>query len=124
MRSRFLLIGSISAGLSVALGAFGAHVLEVRISPELMDTYQTGVQYHMLHAVALLIAALAADRPGAARLLRLAGNLFIAGTVLFSGSLYALAVTGFGKLGAITPLGGVCFIAGWILLAVAAYRKE
>jgi uncharacterized membrane protein YgdD (TMEM256/DUF423 family) len=124
MWSLFLCIGSVGAGLAVALGAFGAHVLEARISADLMDTFQTGVRYHMLHAVALMIVALAADRPAAARLFKIAGYLFIIGTVIFSGSLYVLALTGVRTLGAVTPVGGVCFLAGWAFAAVAAYRGE
>lgn len=124
MMNRFLAAGSIGAGLAVALGAFGAHVLEARISADLMETYQTGVQYHMLHAVGLLIVALAAERLKAERLLQFAGNLFIAGTVIFSGSLYLLALTGIRTLGAITPIGGVCFLVGWLLLALAAWREK
>ncbi len=115
-----LFAGSVSAGLAVALGAFGAHGLRTRLSPEMLAVYETGVRYQMYHALALLAVAWAAARwPGAA-LTVWAGWMFVAGTVLFSGSLYVLALTGRAWLGAVTPFGGVAFIAGWVCLALAA----
>jgi uncharacterized membrane protein YgdD (TMEM256/DUF423 family) len=115
----FFGLGAVSAGVAVALGAFAAHGLRSRISPEALATFETGARYHMYHALALLAVAWAATRwPGAA--VSAAGWLFVAGTVLFSGSLYLLAVTGVRALGAITPLGGLAFILGWLALAWAA----
>lgn len=118
----FFLLGSISAGLAVALGAFGAHGLKARLTPDLLQTFETGVRYHLYHALALLAVAFALSRWSSTGLPAAAGWLFLAGTVLFSGSLYLLAVTGAKWLGAITPLGGVAFIAGWVCLALAAGR--
>jgi uncharacterized membrane protein YgdD (TMEM256/DUF423 family) len=118
----FLTLGSASAALAVAAGAFGAHALRARLAPDLLAVFETGVRYHMFHALGLLAVAWAASRnPGAA--VAWAGWLMVAGTVLFSGSLYALALTGVRALGAVTPLGGVAFIAGWALLAWAALRS-
>ena len=126
MLTTFARIGAIYGFLGVALGAFGAHALRDRISPEWLSVYQTGVQYHLIHALALLFVGVLTDRltGTAARTARLSGTLFAVGILLFSGSLYALALTGFRKLGIITPFGGVCFLTGWALLAVAVSRRE
>ncbi|WP_199615751.1 DUF423 domain-containing protein [Paenibacillus alkalitolerans] len=116
----FFTIGAFSALLSVALGAFGAHGLQL---PErYADTYQTAAEYHMAHSLALLIVGLAGDRVSKKRLAVWAGRLFILGIVLFSGSLYVLSITEIGVLGAITPLGGAAFLAGWALLGVSVYK--
>jgi uncharacterized membrane protein YgdD (TMEM256/DUF423 family) len=121
MERLFLALAGLSGALAVAAGAFGAHALKARLSPDLLAVFDTGARYHLAHALALGLAGWAAGRfPGAP--VAWAGWLFVAGTVLFSGSLYALALTGVRGLGAITPLGGVAFIAGWVLLAVAALR--
>jgi uncharacterized membrane protein YgdD (TMEM256/DUF423 family) len=121
MVSNWFATGAVAAGLGVALGAFGAHTLKTRIGADLLEVWETGVRYHLVHALALLAVAWAASRwPGS--LTNLAGGLFVAGIVLFSGSLYVLAVSGVRWLGAITPLGGVAFIGGWICLALAAWR--
>jgi uncharacterized membrane protein YgdD (TMEM256/DUF423 family) len=121
MQQNFLALGAISAGISVAAGAFGAHALKARLSPDLLAVFETGARYQMYHALGLVAAAWAAARaPGPAGW---AGWLFVAGTVLFSGRLCALALSGVRALGAVTPLGGVAFIAGWIALAVAALRS-
>jgi len=117
MDRTFLIIGSAFGFLAVAFGAFGAHGLKTRISPEMLTVFETGVRYHMYHALAILIVAAAMGRIGDAAVLRLAGWLFTGGVVLFSGSLYALALTGIGTLGAITPIGGLLFLAGWVSLA-------
>jgi uncharacterized membrane protein YgdD (TMEM256/DUF423 family) len=104
----------------VALGAFGAHALRGRLSPELLQAFETGHRQHMLHAIGLLAVAWASTRwPGAA--VAAAGWLFVIGTLLFSGSLYLLAVTGQRGLGAITPFGGVALLLGWLALAWAAW---
>ena len=117
--SLFFGLGAASAFLSVAACAFGAHALRARLSPDLLAAFETGARYQMYHALGLLAVALAVARwPGAAA--QWAGWLFVAGTLLFSGSLYVLALTGIRWLGAITPLGGVAFLAGWICLALAA----
>jgi uncharacterized membrane protein YgdD (TMEM256/DUF423 family) len=112
--------------LAVAIGAFGAHIVKARIDADALAVYETGVKYHMIHAVGLLIIALAAGQWGPSTRLRWAARLLFTGIILFSGSLYVLSLTGIRVLGAITPLGGVCFIAGWILLAWAAadLKKE
>lgn len=119
----FFGLGALSAGLAVALGAFAAHGLRSRISAEALTTFETGARYHMYHALALLGVAWALGRwsgPWAGA----AGWLFVAGTILFSGSLYLLAVTGVRALGAITPLGGLAFILGWLALAWAAWSAR
>jgi len=112
--------GAVSAFLCVAIGAFGAHGLQ--LSARFAATYQTGVDYHMMHALGMLGVGLLGDRFGRPSLTSWAGRLFAAGTVLFSGSLYVLSVTGTTWLGAITPLGGLAFLAGWALLAISSVR--
>jgi uncharacterized membrane protein YgdD (TMEM256/DUF423 family) len=116
----FLLIAAVAGFLAVALGAFGAHGLRGRLSPDMLAVFETGVRYHMYHALALMLTAATIGRMGPARLLVAAGWLFTAGIVLFSGSLYALALSGTAVLGAITPFGGVAFLAGWACLALFA----
>jgi uncharacterized membrane protein YgdD (TMEM256/DUF423 family) len=119
MERTFFALGAVSAAVSVAAGAFGAHALKERLAPDLLAIFETGARYEMVHALGLVAAAWAASRwPGAAA--AWAGWLFVAGTILFSGSLYALALTGVRALGAVTPFGGVAFIGGWIALALAA----
>jgi uncharacterized membrane protein YgdD (TMEM256/DUF423 family) len=119
---RFTRFGAIAAFLAVGLGAFGAHALKDRLAPEMLTIYQTGVQYHMIHALALLFVGLFSDRAGekGVRFVARAGTCFLVGILIFSGSLYALALTGVRLLGAITPLGGICFLSGWVFLALAA----
>jgi uncharacterized membrane protein YgdD (TMEM256/DUF423 family) len=119
----FLLIGAILGFLGVALGAFGAHGLKNRLSPEMLEVFDTGVRYHMYHTFAVLIVAAAIGHIGNARLLAMAGWFFFAGILLFSGSLYALAITSVGILGAITPIGGLLFLIGWACLAVFALAR-
>jgi uncharacterized membrane protein YgdD (TMEM256/DUF423 family) len=121
MDRTFLALGAISAAISVSAGAFGAHALKARLAPDLLAIFETGARYQMYHALGLGLAAWAAARAGGAAA-AWAGGLFVLGTVLFSGSLYALALTGVRALGAVTPLGGVAFIGGWIALAIAALR--
>lgn len=123
MARLFLLLAAFSGFTSVALGAFAAHGLRQQLSPEYLAVFQTGVQYQQLHTLALLAVALLLQRR-AGRLLTLSGGFFVAGMLLFSGSLYALTLTGIGKLGIITPLGGVAFMLGWLLLGVAAWRQR
>jgi uncharacterized membrane protein YgdD (TMEM256/DUF423 family) len=117
----FACLGALSAFLAVAAGAFGAHALRARLSPDLLAVFETAARYQMYHALGLLAVAWMVTRwpgPWPVR----AGWLFVAGTVLFSGSLYALALTGVRWLGAITPLGGAAFLAGWLCLAWGASR--
>ncbi|MBA3759007.1 MAG: DUF423 domain-containing protein [Gemmatimonadales bacterium] len=118
----FFGVGALSALISVAAGAFGAHALRARLTPELLAVFETAARYQMYHALGLLAVAWATSRsPGALPVW--AGWLFVAGTVLFSGSLYALALTGVRWWGAVTPLGGVAFIAGWICLALTVRTR-
>jgi uncharacterized membrane protein YgdD (TMEM256/DUF423 family) len=120
MDTTFMLIGALAGFLGVAAGAFGAHGLRGRLSPEMLAVFETAVRYQMYHVLALLLTAAAMGRLGDARLLSAAGWSFIAGIVLFSGSLFGLALTGITTLGAITPLGGLAFLIGWACLAVYA----
>jgi len=110
----WLVTGSISGAISVAAGAFGAHALKAKLSPEMLNAFDVGVRYQMIHALALLIVGLLAPRIPS---VDTAGWLFLAGTVLFSGSLYALSLSGVKFFGPITPIGGLCLIAGWGVLA-------
>ncbi len=117
----FLALGALSGFVSVAAGAFGAHALKARLPPDLLAVFETGARYQMFHALALVAVGLLAARAPATAL-AVAGWAFLAGTVLFSGSLYALALTGARALGAVTPFGGVAFLVGWLALAWAALR--
>ena len=113
--------GALSAAIAVGTGAFAAHGLKARLSPEALAVFETGARYQMYAALGLLAAAWAAARWSGATV-AWGGGLLVAGTLLLSGSLYALSLTGLRWLGAVTPLGGVAFIAGWVLLALAAWR--
>jgi uncharacterized membrane protein YgdD (TMEM256/DUF423 family) len=116
-------LGALVAGVAVAAGAFGAHALRARVEPDLLAVFETGARYQMYHGLALLGAAWVADRwPGP--LPRAAGWCFLLGVLLFSGSLYALALSGVRMLGAVTPLGGIAFLAGWTCLALAPGRHD
>lgn len=119
MDRTFLLVGAVAGFTGVTLGAFGAHALRGRLSPEMLVVFETGVRYQMYHALAIIATGLIAARMGG-WLIVAAGWLFTAGIVLFSGSLYLLAFTGVTLLGAITPIGGVAFLLGWACLAMAA----
>jgi uncharacterized membrane protein YgdD (TMEM256/DUF423 family) len=114
----WIFAGAVAGAVGVALGAFGAHGLKGRLTPELRDAFETGVRYQMYHALALVAVGLLASRGTHGWLLTAVGVLFLAGIVIFSGSLYALALTGARGLGALTPLGGVCLILAWLILAV------
>jgi uncharacterized membrane protein YgdD (TMEM256/DUF423 family) len=120
MHRNFLLIAAILGFLGVAFGAFGAHGLRDRVSPAMLDVFETGVRYQMYHVFALLAVAGAIAHFGRARLLVIAGWSFVAGVLIFSGSLYALTLTGTGMFGAVTPIGGVGLLLGWACLAFFA----
>ena len=124
MERTFFVIGSLLGSLSVALGAFGAHALRDRIEASLLANYQTGVSYMFYHSLALFIVVLALTRwPGSSQPIW-AGWLFVIGIVFFSGSPFLMAFTGMRWLGAITPIGGVAFIGGWLLLAWTAWQAK
>lgn len=118
----FFALGALLSGLSVALGAFAAHALKARLTPEMLANFETGARYQMYHALAILAVAWAASRWPTSSLPAIAGWLFVAGIVLFSGSLYVMAIIGQRWLGAVTPFGGVAFLAGWVCLLIAAWR--
>ncbi|THE13758.1 DUF423 domain-containing protein [Bacillus timonensis] len=118
----FLILGAIHAFLAVALGAFGAHGLEGKITEKYLKTWNTAVQYQMFHALGLFVVAFLADKFSQVSLITTAGWSLFVGIILFSGSLYVLSVSGIKILGAITPLGGVAFLLGWVLLMVAAVK--
>ncbi len=124
MNRKFLISGALLAALAVMAGAFGAHALKTRLSPESLQTFETAVRYQFYHALGLLaVGILYASFPG--KLMQWAGHLFIAGIIFFSGSLYLLCGLDTIKwIGAVTPVGGLCFIAGWILIAAACARKD
>lgn len=124
MTKLVIMLAGINGFLAVSLGAFAAHLLRDRLSPELLNTFQTGVQYHMYHALTLLGIGLMMINFPTANLLRISAYLMLAGIVLFSGSLYLLSMTGIRWLGAITPLGGLCFLAAWTLIVLFAARQH
>jgi len=122
MSKTILMTASVLLALAVALGAFGAHGLKSQLSTDMLQTYKTGVDYHFYHALGLLlIGILAVTFPS--ELMKWSAILLTAGIILFSGSLYVLAVSGIKWLGAITPIGGLSFIAGWVLLFLAVWKK-
>ena len=129
MAKIYMVLGSVLAGLAVVLGAFGAHGLKQLVPPETVSSYQTGVQYQMYHAFALLLIGILAERTANAGLLNYAGMSFVTGIVLFSGSLYLMASmkavnkVGVSGIGIITPIGGLFFILGWILLLLAVAKR-
>lgn len=117
----WLLLSAISGFTGVALGAFAAHGLKSKLTADYLTVFQTGTHYQMIHALALFgVALLALHMPS--RLVTLAGVFFTLGIILFSGSLYALTLSGIGKLGIITPFGGLAFLAGWLCLGLAAWK--
>lgn len=120
----FIIIAAISGFLAVVMGAFAAHGLKAVLAPEMIEVIKTGVQYQIYHALALLAVALFWLHQPAAAGLKASGWAFILGSLLFSGSLYALAMGAPHWLGPITPLGGLCFLAGWMLLAMAGWRMK
>lgn len=120
----FIIAGAINAAIAVGFGAFGAHALKDRLSEHYLAVWETAVQYQMFHAIALLAIGIlmSSSLLGPSTQLSWAGYLILAGIVIFSGSLYVLSLSGIGILGAITPIGGVAFIAGWIMLIIAAVK--
>ncbi|UWE02938.1 DUF423 domain-containing protein [Laceyella sacchari] len=119
----FIMLGSINMALAVAIGAFGAHGLAGKVTEKMLQNWNTGAHYHIIHALALLaIGLLMSKINGSSSLLNIGGWLIVAGILFFSGSLYAMVLTGVKTWGAITPIGGVAFIAGWILVAVTAVK--
>jgi uncharacterized membrane protein YgdD (TMEM256/DUF423 family) len=119
----FIKLGSVMAFLAVLLGAFGVHLLRdhLHLAPKSMAVYETGIQYHMAHALGLILIGLCVERLGNSKNVRTAGWLLVVGIVCFSGSLYAFALTGIRAFGALAPIGGLCFMVGWLLLAAAAW---
>jgi uncharacterized membrane protein YgdD (TMEM256/DUF423 family) len=123
MTRSLIITGALSAALSVALGAFTAHALKSRMPPEALAVFQTGVQYQFYHSLGLILMGILTQRHKGSRLLTAAGILMAVGILLFSGSLYALSTTGIRSLGIITPIGGVAFIAAWLMLAIGIWRN-
>lgn len=122
MSKYFIFLGSLNAFLAVGLGAFGAHALKSRLSADMLDVYQTGVQYHIFHALGLILIGIISHWLSQSTLINWSGGFILAGIVIFSGSLYVLSITGIRTFGAITPIGGIAFLAGWILLAYASLK--
>jgi uncharacterized membrane protein YgdD (TMEM256/DUF423 family) len=122
MEKTFFSIGAVFAFLAVAAGAFGAHALTPRITAEHLATYETAARYQMYHALALIAIAWAMSRWPDAVMLAWSGRLFVAGSIIFCATLYVIALGGPRWLGAITPIGGLCFLAGWAIAAVAVWR--
>lgn len=120
----FIIVGAVNAAIAVAFGAFGAHALKDRLSEHYLAIWETAVQYQMFHAIALLAVGIlmSSSLLGPSTQLSWAGYLILAGIIIFSGSLYVLSLSGIGVLGAITPIGGVAFIVGWIMLIIAAVK--
>ena len=119
-----IIAGTVLAFLGVALGAFGAHALKTRIDADLMAVYQTGVQYHLVHALGVLLIGVLVQVLPPSKWLPIAGWAMTAGVIVFSGSLYALSLTGIRVLGAVTPLGGVALLAAWALLALGIAKSQ
>jgi len=124
MGKLIIILAGVNGFLAVSIGAFATHMLRDRLSPELLNTFQTGVQYHMYHALALLGIGLMMLNFSASNLLRISAYLMMSGIILFSGSLYLLSITGIRWLGAITPLGGLCFLTAWALIVWFAAKQQ
>ena len=124
MSKLIIILAGMNGFLAVSIGAFAAHMLRDRLSPELLNTFQTGVQYHMYHTLALFGIGLLMLNFPASSLLRISAYLMMTGIFLFSGSLYLLSITGIRWLGAVTPLGGLCFLAAWALIVWFAAKQQ
>lgn len=124
MQRTFIIAGSLFAGLGVLMGAFGAHGLKNHLSADLLDIYLTAVDYHIYHALGLILIGMLSSRLQTKPLLAWSGYCLAAGILLFSGSLYLLSVSGQRWLGAVTPFGGTAFILGWVLLALSVWRRQ
>jgi len=118
----FIIIGAMNAFLAVALGAFGAHGLKDKLDAYYLDIWKTGVTYQMFHAIGMIIIGILVSKAAASPQFTWAGWLMLIGIIFFSGSLYVLSLTKVGVLGAITPIGGVCFLAAWVLIIVGAVK--
>jgi len=123
MDKLYIAMGSFAAFIGVGLGAFGAHGLRDRLSDHMLATWQTGVNYHLVHALGLILVGVILHLFQGTGSLKLVGWLFLTGIILFSGSLYLLAITGISKLGMITPFGGLAFLAGWLVLAMSMIKQ-
>lgn len=123
MNNKYIVWGSINAFLAVLLGAFGAHGLKELLSETMLKTYETGVHYHLIHALGLILIGILADKLPSSAKIKWSARMLLTGIVLFSGSLYVLSISGVKILGAITPFGGVAFLTGWLLLTTAAWKK-
>jgi uncharacterized membrane protein YgdD (TMEM256/DUF423 family) len=119
----FIIVGAINAFLAVALGAFGAHGLKDRLDAHYLEIWKTGVTYQMFHATGILIIAMLLGKAPMSSLFTWSGWLMLVGIIFFSGSLYLLSLTKVGVLGAITPIGGVCFLAAWVLMIIGAVKN-
>jgi len=119
-----IVAGALLAFLGVGLGAFGAHALKARLAPDLLAVYHTGVQYHLWHALGIVLIGLLVQSLPGQKLLPIAGWLMVAGIILFSGSLYALSISGVRALGAVTPIGGVAFLASWAMVAWSVWQAR
>ncbi len=119
----FIILGAINAFIAVALGAFGAHGLEDKLTPKYLEVWKTGVNYQMYHALGLFAVAMIAGQLPSSSLVSWAGWLMFAGIIFFSGSLYVLSLTNITVLGAITPIGGVAFLTAWVLVVIAATKS-
>lgn len=117
-----IITGAVLAFLGVAIGAFGAHALKARLAADMLAVYQTGVQYHLVHALGIVLIGILVQMLPASKWLPIAGWVMVAGVIIFSGSLYALSVTGVRILGAITPLGGIALLAAWVLVGIGVAK--
>lgn len=123
MFSKYFVIGAFNAALAIALGAFGAHGLENRVSEHYMEVFETGVRYHMYSALGLMLIAVLDKLSGSSRMFMIGSRFILTGTVIFSGSLYILSLTGYSKLGMVTPIGGVAMLVGWGFVIAGAAKR-
>ena len=119
----FLVMGALSGATAVMAGAFGAHAIAESVTPERLATFRTGAQYQLIHSLALLLVGIIVERLPS-KVVQWSGQLFLAGVILFSGSLYALVLVDLPAFGVITPFGGLAFICGWLLLAWGAWKAQ